>query len=224
MRLPRAWSSLTLTVSRDGVSTISLGNMYQCFTTLTVKDFFSISNLNLPFVLEDISPCSVIPEEPSLLKSLSSFFSLLSCTEDFISECSTPGDDSPAQSRGEGSPPLLSWTCFFWCSPGYGWLCGLRGHIVGSRPVSHPPVTPGLFQQGCAQSFHLPVYIGSGWCLNLNPKPECFTLSLSKTISLTASVNIWNQCEFCCLTSWTQDFTSNPSCSPWLQGLLSERI
>jgi len=30
-----------------GASTTSLGNLLQCLTTLTVKDFFLISNLNL---------------------------------------------------------------------------------------------------------------------------------------------------------------------------------
>ena len=44
IRLLRALSSLTLSVSRDGASTTSLGNLFQCFTT-----FFIISRLNLPF-------------------------------------------------------------------------------------------------------------------------------------------------------------------------------
>jgi len=34
--------------SRDGDSTISLGSLVQCLTTLSVKKFFLISNLNLP--------------------------------------------------------------------------------------------------------------------------------------------------------------------------------
>ena len=34
--------------SRDGDSTTSLGSLFQCFTTLSVKKFFLISNLNLP--------------------------------------------------------------------------------------------------------------------------------------------------------------------------------
>ncbi|KAK4807049.1 hypothetical protein QYF61_018390 [Mycteria americana] len=41
-------SNLTLNVSRDGASNTSLGNLFQCFTTLIVKKFFLISSLNLP--------------------------------------------------------------------------------------------------------------------------------------------------------------------------------
>ncbi|NXW03176.1 LTN1 ligase, partial [Fregetta grallaria] len=44
----KAPSSLTLNVPRDGASTASLGNMFQCFTTLIVKKIFLISSLNLP--------------------------------------------------------------------------------------------------------------------------------------------------------------------------------
>ena len=47
-RLPRATSSLALNASRDGASTTSLGNLFQCVTTLCVKNFLLISNLNLP--------------------------------------------------------------------------------------------------------------------------------------------------------------------------------
>ena len=47
-RLPRATSSLALNVSRDGASTTSLGNLFQCFTTLWEKNFLLISNLNFP--------------------------------------------------------------------------------------------------------------------------------------------------------------------------------
>jgi len=47
-RLPRATSSLALNASRSGASTTSLGNLFQCVTTLCVKNFFLISNLNLP--------------------------------------------------------------------------------------------------------------------------------------------------------------------------------
>ena len=46
--LPRAPSSLALNASRDGASTTSLGNLFQCITTLWVKNFLLISNLNLP--------------------------------------------------------------------------------------------------------------------------------------------------------------------------------
>jgi len=39
---------LTLNVSRDGASTASLGNPFQCFTTVIVKNVFLLSRLNLP--------------------------------------------------------------------------------------------------------------------------------------------------------------------------------
>ena len=47
-RLDVALGSLVLNASRDGSSTTSLGNLFQCVTTLCVKNFFLISNLNLP--------------------------------------------------------------------------------------------------------------------------------------------------------------------------------
>ena len=48
IRLLRALSSLTLSVSRDGASTTSVGNLCQRLTILTVKYFFLISSLNVP--------------------------------------------------------------------------------------------------------------------------------------------------------------------------------
>ena len=38
-----------LNTSRDGDSTTSLRSLFQCLTTLSVKKFFLISNLNLPW-------------------------------------------------------------------------------------------------------------------------------------------------------------------------------
>ena len=40
IRLPRAWASLVLKFSRVGAPTTSLGNLFQCLTTLTVKEFY----------------------------------------------------------------------------------------------------------------------------------------------------------------------------------------
>jgi len=52
-RVLRAASSLALSTAREGAATASLGSLGQCFTTLMVKNFFPISNLNLPsFSLE----------------------------------------------------------------------------------------------------------------------------------------------------------------------------
>ena len=57
IRLLRGPSSLTLSVSRDRASTTSLGNLFQCLTTLIIKNFFLTSSLNLPsFNYETISP------------------------------------------------------------------------------------------------------------------------------------------------------------------------
>ena len=47
-RLLRALSNLTLNASRDGASTASLGNLFHCFTTLTVQSLFLTSDMNLP--------------------------------------------------------------------------------------------------------------------------------------------------------------------------------
>jgi len=48
-RLLRAPSRLALNTAREGASTTSLGNLFQCFTTFMVKNFF-LSNLNLSYL------------------------------------------------------------------------------------------------------------------------------------------------------------------------------
>ena len=48
IRVLRAWPTVTINVSRDGAPTTSLGNLFQCLTTLAVKTFLLTSNLNLP--------------------------------------------------------------------------------------------------------------------------------------------------------------------------------
>jgi len=67
-RLLTAPSSLDVIASREGTSTASLGNLFLCFTTLTGKNFFLISSLNLPpFQFKAISPRSVKHEDISLI-------------------------------------------------------------------------------------------------------------------------------------------------------------
>ena len=47
-----SWSVISthfFNISRDGDSTTSLDSLFQCLTTLSVKKFFLISNLNLPW-------------------------------------------------------------------------------------------------------------------------------------------------------------------------------
>ena len=57
-RLPSAASSPALNASRDGASTTSLGNLFQCVTNLCVKNFLLISNLNLPCL--SLKPFSLV--------------------------------------------------------------------------------------------------------------------------------------------------------------------
>ena len=60
IRLLRAWSSLVLNVFRDRASTASLGNPLLCFTTLTVKDFFSyLLPKSTLFKVKTVSPCPI---------------------------------------------------------------------------------------------------------------------------------------------------------------------
>ena len=72
IRLLRDPSNLTLNVSRDGASTTSLGNLFQCFTTLSVKNAFLISSLNLPSF--SLKPSPLVLSQQPLLKSLTSSF------------------------------------------------------------------------------------------------------------------------------------------------------
>lgn len=44
----KAPSRLALNTVREGAPPASLGKLFRCFTTLTLKDFFHISNLNFP--------------------------------------------------------------------------------------------------------------------------------------------------------------------------------
>jgi len=67
----RAPSSLTLGVSRVETSTTSL-NLLQCLTTLTLKNSFLISILNLLSL--DMKPFPLVQSQQTPLKSLSSSF------------------------------------------------------------------------------------------------------------------------------------------------------
>jgi len=76
IRLLRALSSLTLNVSRDGASTTSLGNLGQCLTTLSVKNFSLLSSVNLPSLC--LKPLPLVLSQQALLKSLY-IFTVYSC-------------------------------------------------------------------------------------------------------------------------------------------------
>jgi len=47
----RAPSSLTLSACKDRASSTSLDNLFQCLTTLTIKNFFLISKLNVALLV-----------------------------------------------------------------------------------------------------------------------------------------------------------------------------
>jgi len=64
-RLPRATSSLALNASRDAASTGSLGYLFQCITTVWVKNFLLISNLNLPCLT--LKPFPLVLSLPTLV-------------------------------------------------------------------------------------------------------------------------------------------------------------
>jgi len=69
VRLFRAPSNLALNDSKDGASATSLSNLGQCFTTLSVKNFFLLSYLNLPSL--SLKSWSLVLSQQALLISLS---------------------------------------------------------------------------------------------------------------------------------------------------------
>ena len=71
IRVLKAWSSQTLSVSKNRAFTTFLGNMCQCLTTL-VKKFYLISNLNLPSF--SLRPFPLVLSQQTLLKSTSFYF------------------------------------------------------------------------------------------------------------------------------------------------------
>jgi len=72
-RLLTALSSSVLSISKDGVSTASLGTLFQCLTTLTGKKIFPWISLEIPvFQPEDVfsHPNSMhLQGEPGFSKS-----------------------------------------------------------------------------------------------------------------------------------------------------------
>jgi len=60
-RVLQAPSNLALDTAREGAATASLDSLGQCLTTLTLKNFFLISNLNLPFFSSKLSPLVLSP-------------------------------------------------------------------------------------------------------------------------------------------------------------------
>jgi len=72
VRLLRALSNLAWNVSRDGASTTSLGSLGQGLTTLTVKNVFLLSSLNLPSF--SLKPLPLVLPQQALLKIFSPSF------------------------------------------------------------------------------------------------------------------------------------------------------
>ena len=72
IRLLRASSSLTLSVSRDGASIAPLGNLFHCLTTPIVNFFFLLSSLNLPSF--SLKVFILVLSQQTLLKDLSPYF------------------------------------------------------------------------------------------------------------------------------------------------------
>ena len=62
-RLPRATSSLAFNAFRDGASTASLGNLFQCVTTPCVKNFPRVQSLCTP-VKKPSPSCLYAPTKP----------------------------------------------------------------------------------------------------------------------------------------------------------------
>ena len=56
------------------------------------------------------------------------------------------------------------------------WLSVWWGHTAGLRPAFHPPVSPGAFCQGCAQSLHPPACTDSGGCHDPGARPCAWAL------------------------------------------------
>ncbi|KFU85683.1 Zinc finger CCCH domain-containing protein 11A [Chaetura pelagica] len=82
-RLLQAPSNLPFNTARDGAATASLGNLFQCVTTLTVKNFLLMSYLNLSCSSSNLLP--LILSLHTLVRSPSpAFLEPLQALEDFL--------------------------------------------------------------------------------------------------------------------------------------------
>jgi len=71
-RLLKAPYNLAFNIPREGASTVSLGNLFQCLTTLIVNNFFLTSNLNLSSF--SLKPLPLVLSLQALVKSPSPAF------------------------------------------------------------------------------------------------------------------------------------------------------
>ncbi|KAK4806804.1 hypothetical protein QYF61_005600 [Mycteria americana] len=135
-------SNLTLNTSNDGASTMSLDNLFQCLTTLIVKNFFLMSILNLPSF--NLKQLPVVLSLQALAKSWNNPNSLSLSSEE---RCSSPLNIFMALlwTRSNRSMSFLCWRPQSWMqysSPRHDWLSGLQVHIASSCSIFHPPVYP----------------------------------------------------------------------------------
>jgi len=92
-----------LNTSRDGGLTTSLGSLFQCLTTLSVKKFFQISNLNLPW--RNLRPFPLILS-PVTSETNPALTVAVCCHP----SCSQPQDSVAAGSDAQSSArPLAPW-------------------------------------------------------------------------------------------------------------------
>ena len=108
-RLLNAPSNLALNTAREGAATASLGNLGQCFTTLMVKNFFLISNLNLPSFSSKPSPLvlSLHPLVRSPSPALSQAPSGTGSCSKVSPQPSLLQGDQPQLSQQRGSSPQI---------------------------------------------------------------------------------------------------------------------
>jgi len=148
-RVLQAPSNLALSTAREGAATASLGNLGQGLTTLRVKNFFLISDLNLPSFslqpsplvlslqtlvqaplqlsqpLQALAGCSQVSSEPSPLQAeqpqLSQHFLTAEGFQPSDHRCGSSGPASaPSLPRGVWDPERVSSPP---SSPVTGWKC-----------------------------------------------------------------------------------------------------
>lgn len=135
-RLPRALSSLTLNAPRDGASTASLSNLFQCFTTLVIKNSSLTTSLDPPSLyLKPTGPW-------------------LSSTEDPKWDAVVKVESHQSGEYRDRTTSLDLLPMVFWMQPGV--LSKLQVHTASSCPNLHPPASPSSSPQGFPQSIHPP--------------------------------------------------------------------
>ncbi|KAK4810857.1 hypothetical protein QYF61_008829 [Mycteria americana] len=194
-------SNLTLNVSRDGASTTSLGNLFQCLTTLTVKDFFLKASLNLPSL--SLKPLFLVLSQQALLKILEGCYkvspqpSLLQAEQPQLSQPVLVGEVLQPSDHFHG-PPLDSLqqlhVLLVLRAPELDAVLQVRSHQSGvewqnhlPRPAGHASFdaaqdTVGLL--GCERTLlaHVQLFIHQYPSLYWNrglPQPRCRTLHLA---------------------------------------------